>query len=74
MVDTSGHVWAMEDPRSGQEGPGMMYVLEPDGCWLGTLMGRSRFRGLDIGDGFILGVWRDEFDVEYLHLYQLTRG
>jgi hypothetical protein len=74
MVDATGHVWALEFPRPGHQGPRGMDVFDPDGYWLGTLSMSPSFRALDIGEDYILGMWRDEFDVEYLHLYQLTRG
>jgi hypothetical protein len=28
----------------------------------------------DIGEGYILGVWKDEMDVEYVRMYSLERG
>jgi hypothetical protein len=26
-----------------------------------------------IGDNFLLGVWRDEYDVEHIHMYGLIK-
>jgi hypothetical protein len=28
---------------------------------------------MDVGADYVLGVWRDEFDVEYLQLYDLIQ-
>ncbi len=49
-------------------------VFSPNGELLGTIDLPVRFRLLDIGDDFILGVYRDDSDVEYVQLYALARG
>ena len=54
----------------------------PDGTWLGTVSLPPRlvrayihYRSpyLEIGDDYILGVWKDELDVQYVRMYRLNR-
>jgi hypothetical protein len=72
-VDALGHIW-LEDWRPGWEsGPRRWTVLDPDGRWLGTLT-LPDIDVHDIGDDYILGVRKDELDVEYVELYALRRG
>jgi hypothetical protein len=49
-------------------------VFSPSGELLGIIDLPVRFRLLDIGDDFVLGVYRDDSDVEYVQLYALARG
>ena len=59
-------------------------MYAPDGSWLGSVavppgLGRERRLGLafrrtwEIGDDYIIGVWRDELDVEHVRLYDLQK-
>ncbi|MFN8669249.1 MAG: hypothetical protein U0164_18840 [Gemmatimonadaceae bacterium] len=48
-------------------------VYSATGDWLAQLRLPARFRLFDAGRDWILGVRRDEDDVEYVELYQLTR-
>ena len=49
-------------------------VLDVDGIWLGTIEIPYRFSVTDITMETVLGVWRDEFDVEHPQMRRVTRG
>jgi hypothetical protein len=71
--DSSGNLWV---------GEWAMYpdfalswtVFDTEGCWLGEVEVPDRFDPRVIGEDWILGVERDELDVEYVVLYPLERG
>ncbi|MGH7501742.1 MAG: hypothetical protein ACREL7_08275 [Longimicrobiales bacterium] len=48
-------------------------VFSPDGLYLGTVKLLPGFRIFEIGEDYILGVHRDDFDVEHVSLYTLQR-
>ncbi len=70
--DRSGNVWvpAFEIARGSAT---RWSVFDPDGRYLGELTTPARFRVFEIGDDYVLGVWRDDLDVEYLRRYQLRK-
>ena len=75
QVDAEGAVWveAYRSPRLGGDDPGEWHVFGPDGAWLGTVHTPARFRVLDIGADFVLGVRRDSMDVERVEVLALSR-
>jgi len=48
-------------------------VIGTDGRYLGEVLTPPRFRVHDIGEDWVLGVWRDELDVEYVRKYPLIK-
>lgn len=48
-------------------------VLDNTGRWLGDITTPPRFSPLEIGDDYVLGLYRDEFEVEYIRVYALTK-
>lgn len=71
-VDALGHVWLQDWRPSWERGPRRWTVLDPDGRWLGSFT-LPDIDVHDIGADYILGVRKDELDVEYVELYALTR-
>lgn len=49
-------------------------VFDGEGVWLGEVELPTGFFPMDIGEDWILGVERDELEVEYVTLYPLDRG
>jgi hypothetical protein len=47
-------------------------LFDVDGRWQGSLSLPPRFRLTDVEEDRILGVWRDELDVERVREYQLV--
>ena len=55
------------------DGEGAPYtVISPDGSWLGHVETPPKLRILDVTGGFVLGVLRDEMDVENVVVYELV--
>jgi hypothetical protein len=49
-------------------------VFDPNGRWITTVTFPKDVQSHDIGEDYILGVWEDELDVEYVRMYALDRG
>jgi hypothetical protein len=48
-------------------------VFDPDGSMIARLSMPGGFLPTQIGDDFVLGITRDELDVEHVRLYGLHR-
>ncbi len=57
-------------------------ILAPDGTWLGSVslppgLHRAFIQYqapyMEIGDDYVLGVWTDELDVQYVRMYRINR-
>lgn len=82
IVDRERNVWVSEAraERFVTQGfarvpsaPTPWRVFDRQGIWLGTVTMPARFRPMDIGREFVLGLWRDADDVEHVRLYRLDR-
>ncbi len=72
LTDANDNLWVSEfviDPNE----PGRWLVFDRDLALLGELTMPSRFLPYHIDRNTVLGVWRDEFDVEYVHGYELIK-
>ena len=79
LADRAGNVWL---PRFT---PALAAIYWPpdvavtwdvygaDGAWLGGVAMPARFWPFEIGQDWVLGLWRDEMDVEYVQLYGLIK-
>lgn len=74
-VDPAGAVWLRPflAPNEGG-GPETWQVLGPDGAWLGGVELPADFSVMEIGMDFVLGVYRDELDVEHPRVLRLNRN
>ena len=73
FADAEGRVW-LPSYRPGGSREGLSYtVISSDGEWLGTVDTPPRFRILDVAGGLVLGVLRDEMDVENVVVWQAGR-
>ena len=71
-VDRLGNLWVREYNRPGSI-RSQWSVFDADGRFLGPLRFPDRFVPLDIGRDYVLGLSKDEFDVEYIQLYDLIK-
>lgn len=79
-LDAGGNLWVEPHSRHGSGIPPFQ-VYTPGGEWLGTVAVPSGLQqenlglpvSVEIGDDYILGVWRDEIDVEYVRMYGLIK-
>ena len=73
FADAEGRVW-LPSYRPGGSREGLSYsVVSSSGEWLGTVDTPPRFRILDVAGGLVLGVLRDEMDVENVVVYEAGR-
>jgi hypothetical protein len=81
-LDAEGNVWVESYFHPGEDPPPYQ-VFRADGTWLGEVAFPPGFdRGFipyqapsfQIGADFVLGVWKDELDVQYVRLYELNKG
>lgn len=74
-ADPAGNLWlqaARIRPGPNPE-PFQWMVFDADGRWLGVVQTPARFTISEIGEDYILGVARDELDVQYVRLYRLAK-
>jgi len=72
-VDQEGNLWAAEPTRYPY--PARFWtVFDPEGQLLGEVVMPDRFRLQQAGPDWVLGVWCDELDVEYVTLHRLRKG
>ncbi len=71
-VDELGNLWVKEFEPS-KNAPSQWTVFDPGGQMLGSVSLAENFEVTQIGVNFVLGVWRDEFDVEHVHMYGLVK-
>lgn len=71
-VDPAGATWL----RTGRHFPpfapsGEWTVLADGGFLLGRVQFPERFEPMDIGVDYVLGVWKDEMEVEFVRIYEI---
>ncbi|NNF13229.1 MAG: hypothetical protein HKN72_08400 [Gemmatimonadetes bacterium] len=90
LVDSEDHLWLMEYPLAtepfntwrlararGQMVPSQgasWTVMNADGVTVATLTSPPDLFVMEIGSNYVLGVKRDEFDVETVEMYELHRS
>lgn len=72
LLDDDGALWVRGFSRD-PDASARWDAFDGDGRLLGTIEMVPRFRPLHVGRDFVLGVWRDDMDVEHVRLYGLTR-
>ena len=72
LPDRAGNLWVSEFARYPTP-PGEWTVFDADGRWLGSVVMPPDFRPYEIGMEWILGVERDEMDVQQVKLYPLVK-
>jgi hypothetical protein len=72
LVDSEGALWT-GDYAPYPEDPVLWRVFDGGGRLVVALQVPERFRIFDIGTDWILGVWRDDLDVERIRSYHLRK-
>jgi hypothetical protein len=72
LVDADRNIW---EQRYNMPGDTLVVftVYSPDGEWLGPVTMPDRFRPTDIGSDYILGIWLNPEDVQFIRMYRLAR-
>ena len=80
-MDGTGHLWLQPYYVAGVEPP-PFEIVAPDGTWLGSVrlppgLHRAFIQYqapyMEIGDDYVLGVWTDELDVQYVRMYRIDK-
>jgi len=74
VLPTEGGGFWVADYAPGNDEPSMWAILDSEGVWQGSLVMPHRFRPLEVGLEWVLGVSRDDFDLERVELRRLVRG
>lgn len=72
QVDEDANIWVLRTRRPGDPVP-VWDVFTPDGTWLGRVEGPAGLRVTDIGRDYVIGLWRDDVDVEHVRMYALRK-
>jgi hypothetical protein len=71
--DNEGFIWANAYVSPWETGSSAM-VFSVAGELLGSVILPERFTIHEIGVDYVLGVWRDDLDVEFIRMYELDRN
>ena len=72
FADADGNIWLPSYRPAYPEEASPYTVISPDGEWLGTVETPPRFRILDVTGTLVLGVLRNDLDVENVVVYKLA--
>jgi hypothetical protein len=73
-LDRVGNLWVEQGPTNSAAAESVDYlVFDPVGALLGVVA-LPRVRALEIGDDYVLGVYQDELEVEYLRVYEIEKS
>ncbi len=72
LVDAQGNLWVAEHTSYPAE-PVAWSVFDSDGRLLGAVQVPERYHIHQIGEDWILGVWRDDLGVEYVRMQSLDK-
>ena len=71
-VDADGNLW-VEEPKITPGDSGRASVFDPSGRLLGSIALPGTLRITEIGRDYVLGVWKDESDLEHVRLYRVRK-
>ena len=75
MSDLADHLWVREYSLPGEGHPNPVWtVFDPEGQVLGFTETPAGLSIFEIGEGYILGLARDDLGVEYVQLWSLERS
>ena len=72
VLDATDHLW-VEHFRTPRRRLHLWSVFDRDGVWLGEVEVPPTFEITDVGEDYVLGVYRDELDEQSIRLYGLLR-
>lgn len=73
LLDEEGQLW-VEEFRKDEGAASRWIILSPDGAIIASLSLIPRFTPMHAGRDYVLGIWKDEMDVEHVRLHRLERG
>ena len=72
-LDAEGNLWVQEHPAAGSD-TAPWAVFDREGRWLGHVQLPRDLRVMEIGADYLVGVARDELDVEQVQVFLLEKG
>ena len=73
MIDAVGNLWVEQGPSTSSDAGSIDYfVFDRDGVLLGTVE-LPQIQVLDIGDDYVVGVYEDDLEVEYLQVFEIVK-
>jgi hypothetical protein len=73
ILDDLGNLWVEEGPSAGGSTPSIDFlVFDSEGALLGSV-NVPAIRVLTIGEDHLLGLFRDELEIEYLQLFRILK-
>jgi hypothetical protein len=73
LGDQKGNLWVQPSDFLGFS-PSQWSVFDSTGAWVTDVTLPVSGRVFEIGDGYVLGVWRDDLDAEQVRVYRLSKG
>lgn len=73
ILDAVGNLWVEEYRRPGATNASSWNVFATNGRHIASVELPSGFTVFEIGEDYVLGTWRDEFDVEHVRTYALLK-
>lgn len=73
LFDSEDNLW-VQNYRAPADAQTVWRVFDAEGRWLGDVPFPERFQATQIGDDFVLGIVRDDLDVEHVHMLALEKG
>jgi hypothetical protein len=74
LIDDVGNLWVENYQPPAERKLGSSWaVFDTTGDWLGRVEMTAGLTVYQIGSDFVLGLWRDADDVEYVRLYELLK-
>jgi hypothetical protein len=72
-VDAGGNLWVI-GARVLPSDPASADVFSPDGKLLGQVDLPAGVSPYEIGNDYLLGVWKDEMELEHVRMYRIVQG
>jgi hypothetical protein len=73
LLDPMGNLWAERGPTGGMSGNSTDFlVFDPQGILLGVVT-LPPVQILDIGSDYVLGVYEDELEIQYVRIHELRK-
>ena len=73
LVDPDDNLW-IEEYRAPGDTQTRWRIYSPAGLLIGTVLTAQSFQLLEAGRNYVLGVWKDQNDVEYVQMYSLLKA
>jgi hypothetical protein len=72
LASTAGDVWVRHF-AIGQQPTARWSVFDPAGRWLGEVTTPGDLVVMELGEDHVVGLWMDDFGVEYVRVYTIDR-